>query len=228
MCRPVQVDRPGSTARDQTGGRRQGHLSERAWQPQPTPQLLAGNPRKGLGDPQGTTGRCKEGVVNLITKHSVTTTTKKKKQWQCIFASELMWLCHISGTETEGQGVWASLTGPESAGAGAGGADGQFVRGQHWSYDMSLRICLWGKLCWIAQTIDKIYSSRNCHWLAVLYRQLESTQLDVVKGSSLQIFANKSKSCWHRKKIIGFQSIVMYNLFSPNTRLKMIQTSQEI
>lgn len=127
-----------------------------------------------------------------------------------------MWLCHISGTETEGQGVWASLTGPESAGAGAGGADGQFVRGQHWSYDMSLRICLWGKLCWIAQTSDKIYSSRNCHWLAVLYRQLESTQLDVVKGSSLQIFANKSKSCWHRKKSLD-SSPLLCIIYFPQT-----------
>lgn len=202
MCRPVQVDRPGSTARDQTGGRRQGHLSERAWQPQPTPQLLAGNPRKGLGDPQGTTGRCKEGVVNLITKHSVTT-TKKKKQWQCIFASELMWLCHISGTETEGQGVWASLTGPESAGAGAGGADGQFVRGQHWSYDMSLRICLWGKLCWIAQTIDKIYSSRNCHWLAVFVQAVREHAAWCSQGKfvtnickQIQILLTQKKNHW--------------------------------
>lgn len=85
----VKVGRSGSRPRVQTGGRRPGraHLRQRSWRTLPAPQLVAGdqrkrNPRKGVRDPQGAAGRCKEGVVSylILTHLGIQKIAWKKKQ----------------------------------------------------------------------------------------------------------------------------------------------------
>jgi len=137
----VKVGRSGSRSEVQSGGRRLGWapLIQSPWRSLPASQLVAGdqrkrNQRKGLWDPHGTAGRGKEGVVTyFLVLHTHKALCNLKKSWRCNCPSLLnvvltFSLSH-SGTETKGQGVWASVAGQESAGAGAGGADCQSVRG---------------------------------------------------------------------------------------------------